>query len=266
MSEIQRTFDAVADGYDNPSKRFFRLAADLVPSHLSLSGDEHVLDAATGTGHVALALGRALPRGTVTGIDFSARMLACAEAKLKAAGLGNVQLRQMDMQALDFADATFDRAVSSFGLFFAEDMAATLGGIVRTVKPGGRVLVTSFFKSPFPTLTREFFAHLEEWGTIEPGARPLQRLASPEECAELFRGAGLADVSVTDHDVGYMLESVDQWWDVVWNAGFRRYLLGMAPEELERFRAAHLARIKTMCGGRGPLLEVTALFTSGVKA
>ena len=69
-----------------------------------------VLDAGVGTGRNFPFY----PPGTkVIGIDISPAMLARAERKRKLAGV-DVQLRQMDVTRLDFADRTFDAAVATF--------------------------------------------------------------------------------------------------------------------------------------------------------
>ena len=73
-----------------------------------LSG--RVLDAGVGTGRNFPFY----PPGTeVIGIDISPAMLAKAERRRKSAA-ADVQLRQMDVTRLDFADRTFDAAVATF--------------------------------------------------------------------------------------------------------------------------------------------------------
>ena len=88
--KIQEAFNTVAEGYDNPALRFFPESAKHLSGYLKLGGNEHVLDIATGTGHAAIALAAALPKGRVTGIDFSEGMLARAKAKIEESGIRNV--------------------------------------------------------------------------------------------------------------------------------------------------------------------------------
>ena len=69
-----------------------------------------VLEVGVGTG---LSLRHYRPDIEVTGIDFSAEMLAKAEAKVEAEGLRQVvALRRMDARALDFPDDSFDTVVA----------------------------------------------------------------------------------------------------------------------------------------------------------
>ena len=61
--------------------RFFLESANRVASCLHLAGDEHILDVATGTGCVALAVAGDVPDGHITGIDISKGMLSQAMKK-----------------------------------------------------------------------------------------------------------------------------------------------------------------------------------------
>jgi demethylmenaquinone methyltransferase/2-methoxy-6-polyprenyl-1,4-benzoquinol methylase len=100
----------------------------------------NALDVCCGTGDFALALYDAVgPRGSVTGIDFSRRMLD--EAKLKAGNQGKqVEFAWGDATALDFKDDCFDAATVGFGIRNIPDIGGVLAEMARVVKPGGRVI------------------------------------------------------------------------------------------------------------------------------
>jgi len=259
--KLKETFNTIAKGYDSPALLFFSKSAALLPGQLALQGDEHVLDVATGTGHAALALAAELPRGRVTGIDFSEGMLAEAKGKLRERGVENVTLHQMDMQALGFHAESFDAAVFSFSLFFVEDMGGLLGHVRGKVRPGGRVLATSFQEGTFCPQVDMFFERVKKYG-VEVPAR-WRRLSSPQECTELFEAAGLKDVRVEAKSVGYHLSEAEGWWEVIWNAGLRRFVSDLSSAELERFRREHMEEIGTLCSKEGLWLEVKVLYTQG---
>ena len=107
-AQLQKLFDTVARGYDNPSLRFFHDSASVLADLLDLQGNERVLDVATGTGAVALELAPRLPDGNVTAIDLSAGMLDRAREKLEVQGCQNAALHQMDMTCLELPDDHFD--------------------------------------------------------------------------------------------------------------------------------------------------------------
>jgi ubiquinone/menaquinone biosynthesis C-methylase UbiE len=105
-----------------------------------LSG--RLLDAGVGTGRNFPFY----PPGTeVTGIDLSPAMLARAEGRRAALGT-QVELRQMDVTRLDFADASFDAAVSTF-LFCVlpnDQQEPGLRELSRVVKPGGAIRLLEY--------------------------------------------------------------------------------------------------------------------------
>jgi SAM-dependent methyltransferase len=108
-----------------------------------LSG--RVLDAGVGTGRNFPFYP---PGTTVVGIDISPAMLARAERKRKSA-VAHVQLRQMDVTRLDFADRTFDAAVTTF-LFCVlpeELQVPALRELGRVVKTGGPVRLLEYVRS-----------------------------------------------------------------------------------------------------------------------
>jgi len=106
-----------------------------------------VLDIATGSGDVALALSRALPAGTrITGMDFCAPMLALAESKRSGgrAGPAHLEFRLGDALNIPLADASLDAVTIAFGLRNMADRARCLSEIRRVLRPGGRLFVLEF--------------------------------------------------------------------------------------------------------------------------
>jgi len=77
--------------------------------------------------------------------------------------------------------------------------------------------------------------------------------------------AGLTEVRVGTKDIGYHLTNAGQWWDIVWNAGLRRFVSSLSNKDLEKFRDEHLKDIESLSTGNGIWLEVKALYVSGIK-
>lgn len=259
---FKNTFNTVAEGYDNNALRFFPESAARLPGYLELKGDEHVLDVATGTGATAMALAGALPAGRVTGIDFSEKMLARARGKLADRGFFNVDLQEMDMQQLDFPDGLFDAATCTFAIFFIEDMEEQLRHIAAKVKKGGKVVVTSFFETSFSPPVEVFFSCLKRYG-ITPPTITWKRVATPEKCASLFNGAGLQDVTIDQKDCGYSLTSPEEWWQIVWNGGFRGLVEKLPEDGLRQFKEEHLADLAEFSTSEGIGMEMGVIYTVG---
>ena len=104
-----------------------------------------VLDVASGTAAVSIALARAAPERTIVGIDQSIEMLAAGRARVERAGLGSrIELREGRAEALPFADAEFDALTFTYLLRYVDDPAATLRELARVVKPGGTIAMQEF--------------------------------------------------------------------------------------------------------------------------
>ena len=97
-----------------------------------------IVDLATGTGDLALALERALPDSEIIGADFSEEMLAVAKAK------GVRRVVTADALALPFADRSFDCLTVAFGLRNIKDWSAALREMARVLTANGNLLVMEF--------------------------------------------------------------------------------------------------------------------------
>ena len=76
-------------------------------ARLKLGGDEHILDVGCGDGKVTAEIARALPRGSVTGMDASPQMIEFAKKTFPASAFPNMRFRVMDARKIKF-DRQFD--------------------------------------------------------------------------------------------------------------------------------------------------------------
>ena len=97
-----------------------------------------IVDLATGTGDLALALQKKLPDAEVVGVDFLPEMLELAKRK------GLRQTVVSDAMRLPFADASFDCATVAFGLRNMEDWGEALREMSRVLNADGHLLVLEF--------------------------------------------------------------------------------------------------------------------------
>jgi demethylmenaquinone methyltransferase/2-methoxy-6-polyprenyl-1,4-benzoquinol methylase len=106
----------------------------------------HVLDLATGTGDLLIALLRGQANACrAVGLDASKNMLAVCRRKLRRRGLDSrVELVQGEASATPFADCTFDAVTMAFGIRNTSDVTGTLGEIHRILKPGGQAVILEF--------------------------------------------------------------------------------------------------------------------------
>jgi SAM-dependent methyltransferase len=132
----RRILGALARQADDTGKAVTeRLAA-----HARIVPGMQVLDLACGTGDPAISLARLVgPQGKVTATDLSAGMVEVARANASRSAVPNIDFRQADMQALPFADSSFDAVTSKIGIMYAVDLAKTVSEIRRVLRPGGRM-------------------------------------------------------------------------------------------------------------------------------
>jgi len=97
-----------------------------------------IVDLATGTGDLALALQRKLPDAEVTGVDFLPEMLELAQRK------GVRQTILADAMKLPFPDDSFDCVTIAFGLRNMENWRGALAEMSRVLKRDGHLLVLEF--------------------------------------------------------------------------------------------------------------------------
>lgn len=127
-----------AAGYDAAFAPYTGLYADEALELLSVGPGCELLDVAAGPGTVSL---RAVALGaSVCAVDFAPGMVDLLTERFAAAGY-EARAAVMDAQALDLDDATFDAAISMFGVMFVPDLDAGMREMRRVVRPGGRVAV-----------------------------------------------------------------------------------------------------------------------------
>ena len=107
-----------------------------------------VLDLAGGTGDFSLRFSPIVgPEGQVVLADINEAMLTVGRDRIIDKGANfNVDVAQVNAEALPFADDTFDCITIAYGLRNVTDKDAALRSMHRVLKPGGRVLVLEFSK------------------------------------------------------------------------------------------------------------------------
>lgn len=146
-----------------------------------------ILDVATGTGDLSIALARAIPGAAVTGVDLSEGMLAVGRRKVADASLSSrIELRQADCLRLPFPNASFDVVTVAFGVRNFENLRKGYAEMQRVLRPGGRLIVLELSVPPYP-LVRPFY-HLYTRGVIPL----LGRIVSADRSAYSYLPASIA--------------------------------------------------------------------------
>ncbi len=100
-----------------------------------------ILDVGVGTG---LSLSDYSHASRICGVDISEPMLRKAQNRVRALGLGNVELLAvMDAKHLAFKDGSFDAVVAQYVITAVPDPEATLDDFVRVLKRGGELILVN---------------------------------------------------------------------------------------------------------------------------
>jgi demethylmenaquinone methyltransferase / 2-methoxy-6-polyprenyl-1,4-benzoquinol methylase len=195
---VERMFDRIAPVYDLMNRvmtvgldqRWRRATVRAV-----VQPGDRVLDAACGTGDLAIIAAKA--GATVTGLDFSQRMLERARRKAP-----DIEWIHGDLLALPFPDESFDSATVGFGIRNVANLTASIAELHRVLRPGGRLAILEITRPKGPL---RFFYSL--WfdrmvpllGKVLPGGEAytylpasVRRFPGPDDLAAQM--AGFADV------------------------------------------------------------------------
>ncbi|MEL7022757.1 MAG: bifunctional demethylmenaquinone methyltransferase/2-methoxy-6-polyprenyl-1,4-benzoquinol methylase UbiE [Pseudomonadota bacterium] len=149
---VRGVFDSVAGNYDLMndlmSGGIHRLWKRSTIREAAVRPGDQVLDLAGGTGDLAIEFARQVgANGHVVLADINAAMLDQGRDRVINAGVvGNLSIAQVDAETLPFADETFDLITIAFGLRNVTNKNRALESMLRTLKPGGRLLVLEFSK------------------------------------------------------------------------------------------------------------------------
>ena len=200
-------FDAIARRYDllnrvlslGLDQRWRRQTAQALP----LAAGARVLDVATGTGDLALAILRREPGARVEGLDPSPRMLELARRKVGAARAAeSIRLGEGEAAQIPFPDDSFDAVCMAFGMRNLADRKRALAEMARVTKPGGRVAVLELIEPTRGALAPLARFHIRRLVPLIGGRlsgpreydylqRSIAAFPEPESFAAEMREAGL---------------------------------------------------------------------------
>ena len=203
--QVRAMFDRIAGFYDLMNSvmtaglhhRWRERAVDLA----QVKAGDRVLDVATGTGDLAIALAaRVGETGEVVGSDFSEGMLDRARVKAP-----NLRWEWGDALDLPYPDDHFDAATVGFGARNFADLERGLSEMARVVRPGGRVVVLEITTPTKPPLSTFFSLWFDRFVPLigkvasEPEAytylpNSVKRFPGPHDLGATLARAGLTDV------------------------------------------------------------------------
>jgi demethylmenaquinone methyltransferase/2-methoxy-6-polyprenyl-1,4-benzoquinol methylase len=204
-AQVRAMFDRIAGLYDAMNTvmtaglhhRWRERAVELA----AVGPGDRVLDVATGTGDLAVALARAVaPGGEVVACDFSEKMLARARRKAP-----ELRFEWADALALPYASDSFAAATVGFGVRNFSDLGRGIEEMARVVEPGGRVVIleiTRPTREPLASFYRAWFDRIvPSLGRLAGDAaaysylpNSVARFPPPRELAAVMASSGLRSI------------------------------------------------------------------------
>jgi SAM-dependent methyltransferase len=214
----RQQWNTVAPGWRKWSEQIDKGASGISERLVELAGVEpgsRVLDVAAGYGEPSLTAARtAGPEGAVVATDISAEMLAFGRERAAAARIENIEFIESDAASLAFPAASFDAALSRWGIIFEPDGEAAAARIRSFLKPGARMALSSwgppdrvpFLSIPMRTVMERLQVPPPPPGTPGPLSRPTR-----EALGGLLETAGFSDVEVEEAEVIFEWDSAEDF-------------------------------------------------------
>lgn len=251
------------DAYERYMGRWSRKVAPIFADWLDAPPGARWIDIGCGTGVLTSALLAGCAPSMVVGVDSAPALLQTARARITDR---RASFRQGDAQALPAGDGVFDAAVSGLVLNFVPDRMGAVREMVRVVKPDGIVGLYVWDYAGHMQVMRVFF---DAATTLDPGAAAFDDgvrapMCRPAPLAELFSGAGLAEVALRAIDIPAAFESFDDYWApfLGGTGAAPKYCMSLDEAARERLREAVRGRLPTGPDGE-ILLAVRAWAVKG---
>ena len=259
-------WDKVAAGYAETAMKFFQGYVESALALVELNQDSHILDVACGPGTLALTAANRV--GAIKAIDFSTQMIAILNSKIAAQGVGNIDTVCGDAQQLPYADNSFDAAFSLFGLMFFPDRDKGYAEIHRCLKPGGRVVISSWAPVTQSPLMQAAFGALR---TINPAIPEPQTTSESLENPDFFKRkldrAGFREIEIHLVTKSFTVLSIEQFWNdmVRGNAPLVMFKNSMSDEEWQEKNRIAIEYLYRTMGDKVTSLSSDAWLGTAVK-
>lgn len=273
LDQQRKTWNQYSQGWrkwDEILMTTMRPVSDNLIDSLQISGNEHVLDVASGTGEPGLSLSALLPQGKVTGTDLSENMVEIANEHAMQRNISNYHSQVSDASDMPFEDNSFDHVVSRFGIMFLPDVEAGLKEMTRVLKPGGKLAVAVWASpelNPFITILAMTIMQKLNLPKPSPDLPGIFRCAQPGLVSKLVTNIGL--VNVTDRNVKgeAIFESPELYWEVFSDvAGPVMEALNNQPEDVKSdVKAAVISKAKSFIRKGEVHTNWNAIIVLGIK-
>jgi len=189
--------------------------SDRLVALAGVAASHSVLDLATGLGEPAITAARRVgPHGWVIATDCAPEMLREAATRAEAAGLSNIEFREMDAETPDLQHIAFDSILCRWGFMFVPDLEGSLRRLAALLKPGGRLSAAAWGMPDEVPVIYTSASVVAKGAPLPPapaGALHPFRLSDPDILIGAMKKAGLGDVSHEELRVAFEFASAEDY-------------------------------------------------------
>ncbi len=217
--EIREMFDTIAPKYDRLnhilSFQIDKIWRRRVVRMVSRMKCDRILDLATGTGDLLIAMARKIEGAQFIGVDLSEGMLSVARQKVAQAGLEDrVELRRGVAESIELPEQSVDVVTVAFGVRNFEDLRGGLSEMARVVRRGGHIVILEFstpdnpiFRWGYNLYSRHILPRVG--GLISRDRRAydylpasVEEFATPAEVVSMMQSVGMVECEVRSQSFG----------------------------------------------------------------
>jgi len=202
-----QTFQVSGETYDRFMGRYSAPLAVAFADALAIAPGLDALDVGCGPGALTAELVRRLGAEHVTAVDPSESFVEACRARQPG-----VDVRLGRAEELPYPDASFDAALAQLVLHFVSDPEAAAREMRRVVRPGGLVAASVWDLGGGMTMLRTFWLAAKAIDPSAPVEAERRRFGREGEIGELFRAAGLAEVTESSLEVSVTYADFDDLW------------------------------------------------------
>jgi ubiquinone/menaquinone biosynthesis C-methylase UbiE len=174
---------------------------------LDLRAGSRVLDVAAGNGNATLAAARRWC--DVTSTDYVSSLLESGRLRAQAEG-HTILFQEADAENLPFPDATFDVALSTFGVMFTPNQDEAASELARVCRPGGKIGLANWTPESF---IGQLFKTIGKYIPPAPGVKSPSLWGTQARLDELF-GKTASEIRANHREFVFRYRSPAHWIEV----------------------------------------------------
>ncbi len=242
LARTEAVFNAASDYFDAPALSFWNRFGQRTIERLTLQPGHQVLDVCCGSGASAIPAAVCVgSTGQVLAIDLAESLLQLGRQKAQQQGLNHIEFRNGNFESLGLPDESFDAIACVFGIFFVPDMVAAVRELLRMLRPGGKLAITSWGEKVFEPANCIFWDAIRaERPDLVKQFTPWDRIREPEILKALLEEGGATQVEVVAEAGTHPLVTPEDWWTMCLGGGCRGTIDQLDAAAQERVRDTNI--------------------------